>query len=175
MEDHLRQLKRQHTGQLQNMQSLMDKQSDQIDSLLAELQSAKALHTKAHHKSDAAEQQLESIRQKWMIAKQEAESERTHAEKAQRLLHTLEAELQKAVQKSVAASDREQNLQQQIHKLRSEVAKNTSDGEVQSLQTELELTRQQTSSLKVASEKTGQLSLLQEFAMVPWSRLPQVQ
>ena len=160
MEEHLNHLKKKHTRQLQNMQTLVDKQSGQIDSLLTEIQSAKALHKTALHRSDAAEQQVNSIKQKWMTANQEAESERLNSEQMQALHEASRAQLQKASEAATAAHDRECNLQQQVAMLKAKIQESTSETDKQSLQAELELAHQQKAALLAQLITAGELAAL---------------
>lgn len=93
-----------------------------------------------------------------MTAKQEADSERLGSGRMQALLDTSRAELQKASEAAIAANDRECSLQQQIATLKAKIGQDsTSQSDIQSVQTELELARQQKAALQAQIATAGDL------------------
>lgn len=159
MEAHLRQLKKQHATQLQDLQLLLDGQSDQIDSLQADQQAHKAQHMQAKHEISAAKAQLDSTRQRLMKAKQEADAERVEKLQFQDALQTLEQVNQQLSQAVTAAADRESNLQQQIATLKRQLKDSSNNDELQILHQQLNLACQEVLSLK-AQTKAGRYTCL---------------
>lgn len=148
MEAHLKQLKKQHASQLQGMQSLLDNQSDQIDSLLADQQSLKTQCTQSKCEADAATGQLNSVKQKLTSVKQEADAERQEKMQLQASVHELQQASHKTTQAMAAAADRESNLHQQIHTLKSQLADTSKEQELQGLHDQLELKDQELARLQ---------------------------
>lgn len=155
MEAHLRQLKKQHATQLQDLQLLLDRQSDQVDSLLADQQTHKAQYMQAKREISAATAQLDSTRQRLMKAKQEADAERVEKLQFQDALQTLEQVDQQSSQAVTAAVDRESNLQQQIATLKRQLKDSSNNDELQILHQQLGLARQEVLSLKAQTEAGG--------------------
>ena len=155
MEAHLRQLKKQHATQLQDMQLLLDRQSDQIDSLLADQQAQKARCVQAKRDTSATAAQLDSIRQRLVTARQEVDAERAENLQMQDALQTLKQAEQQSSQAVTAAANKESNLQQQIATLKLQLKDSSNTDELQLLHKQLGLAREEVFSLKAQTEAGG--------------------
>lgn len=152
MEAHLKQLKNKHAAQLQDMQSLLDRQCDQIDMLLAEQKSLKSQYMQAKHATDAVTGQLDSVRQKSVVIKQEAEADRQEKIQLQATLQALEQAAHNSSQTAAVAADRDSNLHQQVSMLKKQLADNSRQDDLKSLHDQLELAQQEIVSLKAQAE-----------------------
>lgn len=161
MEAHLKNLKKQHASQLQDMQSLLDKQSDQIDSLLADQQSMAAKYTHSKHEVHSATGQLNSMMQKVTNLTLEAEATKDNNLQLQNSVQVLQQAAQTAKQASAAAADRESNLQQQISKLKQELLAASKESELKDMHEQLALQQQDLSRLQAQAE-AGMLIVINE-------------
>ena len=160
-EQHMKSLKQQHASELKDLHTLLDKQSNQIDSLdsqTAALQSGKA---NAERAADSARQQLCIINKKLTGAQAELATAASDHANVTAQLHDTESKLQTAKHAAKHAADRDVNMQHQLTALKQKLAASSSEPEILRLQSEL---GQAHSDLK-ALRQEAQTGLICLFAL----------
>ena len=148
MDHHVRQLKQQHSTQINDLQLSLDRQSIEIDDLSAQLQTVQAESRRAKRSAEAAAQQVSATEKKLAGAK--ADLHTAHSECAE-----LQARQQDAASKASALSaaakltaDREVNLQQQISTLKHKLASSSSQQDLLDWQNRVEQAHQEIAALQ---------------------------
>lgn len=138
MEQHLKQVKQQHAALVHDLQTTMDRQSIQIDDLLAQLQAVQAESQRSKHSAEAASQLVRVVEKKLATAKTDlstAASERAELQ-ARQQDSDIKAQTLSAAAKLTA--DREINLQQQISALKQSLASNSNQQDILDWQSKAE-------------------------------------
>ena len=148
MDQHLKQLKQQHAAQVHDLQLTIDRQSVQIDDLLAQLQAVQTESQRSKRSAEAASQLVGVIEKKLASARADlntAASERAELQARQQESDS-KAQTLSATAKLVA--DKEINLQQQINALKHKVASSSNQQEVLDWQNRVEQAHRQIAELQ---------------------------
>lgn len=148
MEQHLKQLKQQHAAQIRDMQLLMDRQSVQIDDLLAQRQAVQAESQRSKRSAEAASQLVGVIEKKLADARADLKTAGSEHAELQARQHESNSKAQTLSAAAKLTADKEINLQQQISALKRQVASSSNQQEILDWQNRVEQAHRQIAELQ---------------------------
>ena len=138
MEQHLKQLKQQHAAHVHDLQSTMDRQSVQMDDLLAQLQALQAESQRSKRSAEAASQLVGVIEKKLATARADLNTAASERAELQSRQQESDSKAQTLSAAAKLTADREINLQQQICALKREVAASSNQQDIVDWQNRVE-------------------------------------
>ena len=157
IEQHLRQLKRQHAKEVEDLQALVDKESIQIDNLYAQLQVVQAESQQSKRSADSSRRHVSVIEQKLAAARADLSTATSECMYMQARLQETDNKLEVASVAAKLAADKEINLQQQIGSLKQKVASSRKEQDGLRWQDRLEQAHHQVAELQQDKQKGDRL------------------
>lgn len=148
MEQHLKQVKQQHAAHVHDLQTTMDRQSIQIDDLLAQLKAVHAESQRSKHSAEAASQLLGVIEKRLATAKTDLSMAATERAELQARQQDSENKAQTLSAAAKLTADREINSQQQISSLKQHLASNSKQQDILDWQNKVEKAHRQIAELQ---------------------------
>ena len=155
MDQHLKQLKQQHAAQVHDLQITVDRQSVQIDDLLAQLHALQAESQRSKHSAEAASQLVGVIEKKLATARADLDTAALERAELQARQQESDNKTQTLSAAAKLTADKEINLQQQISALKLKVASSSNQQEVLDWQNTVEQAHTQIAELQQEKQQGG--------------------
>ena len=148
MDQHLKQLKQQHAAQVHDLQLTVERQSVQIDDILAQLQAVQTESQRSKRSAEAASQLVGVIEKKLASARADLNTAASERAELQARQQESDSKAQTLSATAKLVEDKEINLQQQINALTHKVASSSNQQEVLDCQNRVEQAHRQIADLQ---------------------------
>lgn len=148
MDQHLKQLKQQHAAQVHDLQLTVERQSVQIDDILAQLQAVQTESQRSKRSAEAASQLVGVIEKKLASARADLNTAASERAELQARQQESDSKAQTLSATAKLVEDKEINLQQQINALKHKVASSSNQQEVLDWQNRVEQAHRQIAELQ---------------------------
>lgn len=138
MEQHLKQLKQQHAAHVHELQLTMDRQSVEIDDLLAQLQAVQVETQRSKRSAEAASQLVGVIEKKLATARADLKTVSSERSELQSRQQESDSKVLTLFAAAKLTADREINLEQQLSALERKVASSSNQQDILDWQNRVE-------------------------------------